>query len=89
MSEAAKDDLRGAYNQFLKSPAGADFLSKLAAYEMTLQSQAYQESDHQKKAQSIDRAFGVYWVRTLLADLSKPKSTVARPSEHSRGPKRR
>lgn len=72
---AAKDDLRGAYNQFLKSPTGADFLGKLVAYELSLQGQAYQESEHQKKAQAIDKASGIYWVRTLLEDLSKPKST--------------
>lgn len=84
-----KDDLRGAYNQFVKSPAGADFLSKLLAYELNLQGQAYQESEHQKKAQAIDKASGIYWVRTLIADLSKPRSTVAGSSKHSRGPKRR
>lgn len=86
---ATKDDLRGAYNQFLKSPVGADFLGKLMAYELSLLGQAYKESEHQKKAQAIDKASGIYWVRTQLEDLSKPKSTVARPSEHSRGPKRR
>lgn len=86
---ATKDDLRGAYNAFLKSPTGADFLGKLVAYELSLQGQAYQESEHQKKAQAIDKASGIYWVRTLLDDLSKPKSTAVKPSEHSRGPKRR
>lgn len=81
---AAKDDLRGAYNQFLKSPTGADFLGKLAAYELSLQAQAYMESSHEKKAQSIDKAAGIYWVRTLLADLSKPKSTPASRSGRTR-----
>lgn len=69
------DDLRGAYNQFLKSPIGKDFLARCAEYETSLMISAYTESDHQKKAQSIDKAAGIYWVRTELENLSKPKST--------------
>lgn len=89
MSDKPIDDLRGAYNQFVRSEAGKDFLLKLVAYETSLQGQAYNEVEHQKKAQHIDKAAGIYWVRTLLDDLSKPKSTAVKPPEHSRGPKRR
>lgn len=69
------DDLRGAYNQFVKSPVGKDLLTQLSAYEVQLTALAYGESEHQKKAQYIDKASGIYYVRTLLDDLSKPKVT--------------
>lgn len=68
------NDLRGAYNQFLKSPTGKDLLSKMVAYETALMISAYSETSHEKKAQSIDKASGIYWVRTLLEDLSKPRA---------------
>lgn len=68
------DDLRGSYNQFVRSEAGKDFLTQLATQETYLTAQAYAESEHQKKAQAIDKAAGIYWVRTLLSDLAKPKA---------------
>lgn len=68
------DDFRGDYKRFLNSPIGKDLLARMAEYETALMIQAYAESSHQKKAQSIDKAAGIYWVRTELQNLSSPKT---------------
>ncbi len=81
------DELRGAYNRFVRSDAGKDFLGKLLAYEISLTAQAMNESEHQKKAQFIDKASGIYWVRTLIDELSKPSKPVSRASSSLKRPR--
>lgn len=73
------DDLRGTYNQFVKSPAGRDFLTRIIAYETQLQTDNYRPTaTNAQKATNVDKMAGLYWVRTLLDDLSKPKSMPAK-----------
>lgn len=73
------DELRSAYKQFLASPTGKDFLTRIVAYETDLQLQLYRPgATNEQKTTNIDRMSGLYWVRALLDDLSKPKPTVTR-----------
>lgn len=83
---AAKDDLRGSYNQFLKSPTGADFIGKMLAYEGSLTMEAINHDEPHIQAKKLNKASGIYWVRTLLEDLSKPKSTPAKGATRSSRP---
>lgn len=80
-----KDDLRGAYNAFIRSPAGKDFLMRIIAYETQLQVENYRvDTTTEKKVSNVDKMYGLYWVRTQLEDLSKPKPTPpVRASKHS------
>lgn len=71
------DELRGAYDQFVNSPVGKDFLTKVVAYETSLVIQAYADNNPETQAKNINKAAGIYWVRTLLQDLSTPKTTVS------------
>lgn len=81
------DDLRGDYKRFIESNAGRDFLSKIIAYETQLQTENYRDTTPtDKKLTNTDRLSGLYWVRTLLADLSKPKSTPTKGGPHSSRP---
>lgn len=69
-----KDELRGAYNEFLLSPLGKDFLTRIVAYEAQLQAEAFLgNSTAEKKLSNVDKLSALYWVRTQLDDLSKPK----------------
>lgn len=68
------DDLRGNYKQFLTSETGRDFLTRVIAYETQLQSENYRDDiPNDKKLANMSKMSGLYWVRTLLEDLSKPK----------------
>lgn len=80
------DDFRGAYKEFLNSEVGRDFLNKLIVHETDLKLTAFRSTDPNVVHGCVSEERGVYWVRTLLDDLSKP-STPARAAEHSRGPK--
>lgn len=78
------DDLRGAYNQFIKSPVGRDFLTRIIAYETQLQTQNYApDTTTEQKLTNINRMSGLYWVRTQLDDLSKPKPTPAKRAKRT------
>lgn len=84
MSElAAVDDLRGAYKTFLNSNIGKDFLTKLLAYEGTLTMEAINHDEPTIQAKKLNKASGIYWVRTLLEDLSKPKPAVGQKNAPS------
>lgn len=76
-------DLAGAYKEFLNSEVGKDFLNQLIVHETELTIASYRATDKDVKCGCVDEGRGVYWVRTLLKDLSTP----ARAAEHSRGPK--
>lgn len=79
-----KDDLRGAYKQFIESPVGRDFLTRIVAYETQLQTENYAPNTVRgKKLSNIDKMSGLYWVRSQLDDLSKPAPSVARKSTRS------
>lgn len=70
------DDLRSNYQQFVKSETGKDFLSRILSYEMQLQTENYRsDTPADKKLSNMDKQTALYWVRTLLDDLSKPKPT--------------
>lgn len=72
------DDLRGAYNQFIRSEAGKDFLKRIVAYETQLEIDNYRpDTTNEKKITNTDKRSALYWVRTQLQDLSKPKPTPA------------
>lgn len=80
------DDLRGRYASFLKSEIGKDFLTRIIAYETQLMTENYTVGTTQdKKLSNVDKLSGLYWVRTLLSDLSKPKPTPAVRGKHSPG----
>lgn len=81
-----KDELRGQYASFLRSPLGADFIGKMLAYEGSLSIEAVNADDPYLQAKKINKASGIYWVRTLLDDLSKPKSTPAKAGTRSARP---
>lgn len=80
------DDLRGNYKQFLTSETGRDFLTRIVAYETQLQMEIYRDSTSEKKLTNIDKMAALYWVRTLLDDLSKPKPTPASRGNLTRTP---
>lgn len=82
--DPAKDELRGAYKQFLLSPVGKDLLSKMLAYEMSLNMESIRHDEPHLQAKSINKASGIYWVRSLLDDLSKPKVTKSTPAMRKR-----
>lgn len=69
------DELRGAYKALIDSPAGKDLLATMAAQELSLTVQAHNAQDHCHKASFLDEQKGIYWVRTHLADMSKPPVT--------------
>jgi hypothetical protein len=79
------DDLRGAYKQFLISEAGKDLLLRIVTYEAALQTENYAPgTSNEKKVSNTDKMAGLYWVRTQLDDLSKPKpkpSVARRPTQ--------
>lgn len=79
----AIDDLRGAYKTFLNSNVGRDFLTKLLAYEGSLTMEAINHDEPTIQAKKLNKASGIYWVRTLLEDLSKPKSAVGQKRTQS------
>lgn len=81
------DELRGDYDRFLKSPAGKDLLTRIVAYETQLQTENYRDTTTtERKLTNTDKLCALYWVRTLLADLSKPKSTPAKAGKRSSRP---
>lgn len=72
------DDLRGAYKEFIDSPVGRDLLTRIVAYETQLQTQNYApDTPSEQKLANVNRMAGLYWVRTQLNDLSRPKPTPA------------
>lgn len=82
-----KDDFRGDYARFLKSNAGRDFLTRIIAYETQLQIENYRNTTtSERKLTNTDTMAGLYWVRDLLSDLSKPKSTPAKAGTRSTRP---
>lgn len=69
------DDLRGDYKRFLDSPAGKDLLTRLIGLETQYRAASAQlKATGEQKLTSIDKMNTIYEVRTLLDDLSKPKS---------------
>lgn len=69
------DDLRPGYKAFIDSPVGRDFLTRILAYETQLQMENYRDATNERKLSNIDKMTALYWVRTLLGDLAKPKPT--------------
>lgn len=60
---------------YIDSPSGKKFLLKLVNYEMTLLAQAFnlESSSLEKQSQLVSRVSGIYWVRSFIDDLVKPK----------------
>ena len=58
---------------YIKSPSGKKLLLKLVNYETTLLAEAFnlKTSSIEKQGQLVSRVSGIYWVRTLIEDLTK------------------
>lgn len=58
---------------YIKSPSGKKLLLKLVNYETTLLAEAFnlKSSSIEKQGQLVSRVSGIYWVRTLIEDLTK------------------
>ena len=82
------DEYRAAHKTYLDSPAGKDFIARIAAMETNLTLEAYRATDPHAKAAFIDEQKGIYKVRTLLAELSQPKrsNSATGPMMHSSAP---
>lgn len=69
--ELTQEDIN-ALRAYIQSEPGKKFILKLVDQEMTLLAQAYNsKASLELQGQIVNRVSGIYWVRTLIDDLTK------------------
>lgn len=72
MNDSFTDADRNALREFIKTEPGRKLLMEIVNYEMALQAEAYgSKVSLEKQGQNLNRMSGLYWVRTLIQDLTK------------------
>lgn len=73
------DALFGAYRAFLQTAAGVDLIDRLKTTEAKYMMEGMKASTVEQKGLAMERMHTVYLIRTMLDDLAKPKTQVAKP----------
>lgn len=72
MNEQFTDADKNVLKEFIKTDTGRKYVMKLANQELAYIAEAYgAKVALEKQGQLINKASGIYWVRTLTEDLIK------------------
>ena len=72
MNEQFTDADKNVLREFIKTDTGRKYVMKLANQELAHIAEAYgAKSTVERQGQLINKASGIYWVRTLTEDLIK------------------
>jgi hypothetical protein len=77
MDELTAEEIN-VLRDYIATPSGKKFLSKLVNYETTLLAEAFnlKSSSIEKQGQLVSRVSGIYWVRSMIDDLVNPKKQI-------------
>lgn len=71
MDELTPEDIN-QLRAYIATESGRKLLLKFINYETTLLAEAFNsKSSLEKQGQLVNRVSGIYWVRTLIQDLTK------------------
>ena len=73
---------RNALKEYIDSESGRVFLQLLVNQEIALKAEAWtRNTPTDRQVQLVNREYGIYWVRTLIQDLSTPPKKAPKNSQ--------
>ena len=73
MNDELTPEDRNVLRAYIDTASGKKLLTKLVNQEITLLGESFNnKATLEKQGQNVNRVSGIYWVRTLIQDLTKP-----------------
>lgn len=72
MDNKVKNELRGGYAEFLRSPSGQDFIKQSELLEKAFILQGIKSNTNDERAAAITRLEGLVALRDYMVRMSKP-----------------